>query len=64
VVEQVREQGRRLGFYPEEPPGRLKRWTAMASGTLLFARSQLSRSRSQLDKSYLRELGFPSRNTP
>jgi hypothetical protein len=30
----------------------------MAAGTLLFARSQLARSRSQLDKNYLSELGF------
>jgi hypothetical protein len=58
VTGRVREQSRRLGFYPETPPGLAQRCAAMAAGTLLFARSQLSRSRSRLDKTYLRELGF------
>jgi hypothetical protein len=58
VRERVRRQGRRLGFYPELPLPRYKRALAMAAGTLLFARSQLARSRSQLDKNYLSELGF------
>jgi hypothetical protein len=58
VTARVREQSRRLGFYPQTPPGLARRCVSMAAGTLLFARSQLSRSRSQLDKTYLRELGF------
>lgn len=58
VRARVREQGRRLGFYPAEPPGLARRCAAMAAGTLLFARSQLSRSESKLDKNYLSELGF------
>jgi len=58
VRARVREQGRRLGFYPAEPPGWAQRGLAMAAGTLLFARSQLSRSESKLDKNYLSELGF------
>jgi hypothetical protein len=58
VQERVRQQSRKLGFYPEAEPKNLTRWTAMAAGTLLFARSQLARSRSLLDKNYLSELGF------
>lgn len=58
VQARVREQSRRLGFYPEVSPGRWQRYTTMAAGALLFARSQLARSRSRLDKSYLTELGF------
>ncbi|HKO93564.1 MAG TPA: ferritin-like domain-containing protein [Polyangiaceae bacterium] len=58
VRARVREQGRRLGFYPEQAPGWARRSLAMAAGTLLFARSQLSRSESKLDKNYLSELGF------
>ncbi len=61
VSARVREQSRRLGFYPEQEPGLARRCAAMAAGTLLFARSQLARSRSQLDKSYLSELGFSDR---
>jgi hypothetical protein len=58
VQARVREQSRRLGFYPEVTPGRWRRYGTMAAGALLFARSQLARSRSRLDKSYLSELGF------
>ena len=60
VQERVRRQSRKLGFYPEERPPTLTRYASMALGTLLFVRSQLARSHSQLDKSYLRELGFES----
>ena len=56
--ERVKRQSRRLGFYPEREPSRWKRGLAMAAGTALFARSQLARSRSSLDKNYLSELGF------
>jgi hypothetical protein len=58
VRERVKRQSRRLGFYPEEEAPRWKRGLAMAAGTFLFARSQLARSRSSLDKNYLSELGF------
>jgi hypothetical protein len=58
VRQRVREQGQRLGFYPDRPLSRWKRGVAMAAGTLLFAGSQLARSRSRLDKNYLSELGF------
>jgi hypothetical protein len=62
VQERVRAQSRKLGFYPEGRPEGLQRLYTMAAGALLFARSQLSRSRSQLDKNYLRELGFVGRD--
>jgi hypothetical protein len=58
VRQRVRRQGQKLGFYPEVELPRYKRIWAMAAGTLLFARSQVARSRSQLDKNYLSELGF------
>lgn len=60
VMDRVRRQGQRLGFYPPNPPRGPRRWAAMGFGTLLFARSQLSRARSRLDKNYLSELGFRS----
>jgi hypothetical protein len=58
VRQRVRRQGQRLGFYPESELPAWRRGLAMAAGALLFARSQLARSRSQLDKTYLAELGF------
>jgi len=58
VRERVRRQGQRLGFYPEREPPRWKRALAMAAGAALFARSQLARAHSRLDKNYLSELGF------
>lgn len=58
VQRRVYRRGQRLGFVPEEPPGPLARAGAMGAGLLLYARSQLSRSRSHLDKTYLRDLGF------
>jgi hypothetical protein len=60
VQARVRAQCQKLGFYPAEPPGRWQRLGAIAAGALLYGRSQLSRSRSRLDKTYLRELGFGS----
>jgi hypothetical protein len=60
VQARVRMQCRKLGFYPAAAPGRWQRLGAIAAGTLLYGRSQLSRSRSRLDKTYLRELGFGS----
>lgn len=58
VQARVRAQGRALGFYPAEAPSTLTRWGAMAWGVALFLRSQLARSQSRLDKTYLAELGF------
>src|SRR5204863_4621256 len=52
------EQGRRLGYVPEEQPGVLGRSTAMTLGLALYARSRFARSRSKLEHTYLRELGF------
>lgn len=56
----VKEQGRRLGFYPTVAPTRAERWGAMTAGVLLFVRSQIARGQSQLDRNYLSELGFRS----
>jgi hypothetical protein len=58
VKARVMEQGRRLGFVPEQRPGFLRRWWAMSCGAILYLRSQFSRSQSKLDKHYLTELGF------
>lgn len=58
VQDRVRRQSRKLGFYPEVPPRPLERAASMALGALLFARSQVARSHSVLDKTYLSELGF------
>lgn len=54
----VYEQGRRLGYVPAVRPAPPRRLASMAVGVGLFVRSQLARSRSKLDKNYLRELGF------
>jgi len=58
VNNRVWEQGRRLGFVPEERPGFFGRAWAMLTGGLLFVRSQFTSGRSTLDKTYLSELGF------
>ncbi len=61
-VEHVRshayEQGRRIGFAPEKRPSAAVRAVAIACGLALYGRSRFARSRSKLDKIYLRELGF------
>jgi hypothetical protein len=62
VQERVRRQSRKLGFYPETRPRPLERAASMALGALLFARSQVARSHSVLDKTYLSELGFKPRD--
>ncbi len=59
VRARVWKQGQALGFVPETRPGSLSRAGAMVHGLGLLARSQLSRSKSKLDKRYLEELGFP-----
>jgi hypothetical protein len=58
VRARVWKQGQSLGFVPAERPGALRRAWAMGVGVLLFVRSQFARSKSQLEKIYLRELGF------
>ena len=61
-VEHVRarvwKQGQELGFVPNERPSALVRGVAIVAGLLLLLRSQVARSRSKLDKTYLDELGF------
>lgn len=58
VTQRVRRQARDLGVLPAVEPGLPGRAFAMLAGVLLFARSQLARGRSTLDRSYLHELGF------
>lgn len=58
VRQRVWRQGQELGFVPAERPGLPTRLFAMSWGALLFVRSQFARSRSTLEKTYLRELGF------
>ena len=58
VSARIRQQGRDLGITPEEPVGAMKRLGTMAWGVALFLRSQVSTSRSTLEKTYLTELGF------
>jgi hypothetical protein len=58
VRDRVREQGRALGFVPERRPGLLGRLWAMGAGLALLVRSRFARSRSTLDRTYLKELGF------
>ena len=61
VQREVGEQAKRLGFAPATNGSRSFRAWCMASGTALFLRSQLARSESKLDKTYLSDLGFPDR---
>ncbi len=58
VRARVRSQGQELGFVPKERPGVLFRIWAMMFGVALFLRSQFARSKSTLDRTYLKELGF------
>lgn len=58
VQQRVWEQGRALGFAPETRPGPVQRSLAIAAGLALLVRSQFARSRSKLDKTYLKQLGF------
>src|SRR5262249_5739552 len=58
VRRRVWAQGQGLGFVPKERPGAFRRAWAMACGVALFLRSWFARSRSTLEKTYLRELGF------
>jgi hypothetical protein len=58
VQARVLRQGRALGFVPETRPSGFGRGMAILLGLGLLIRSQLARSTSKLDKSYLKELGF------
>ena len=58
VQRRVYEQGKELGFVPEKRPSLAKRAAAMASGLAVFARSQVARSESKLEKIYIDELGL------
>lgn len=58
VRERVYRQGQELGIVPAKRPGLLKRLLAIGLGLGLFVRSRFARSRSRLEKTYLRELGF------
>ncbi len=58
VQARVWRQGQELGFVPEVRPSAARRAVAVARGLSLLARSQFSRSKSRLDHTYLRELGF------
>jgi hypothetical protein len=58
VKGRVWQQGRELGFAPENRPSGPARALAIAAGIGLLLRSQLARSTSKLDKRYLEELGF------
>ncbi|HEX4336456.1 MAG TPA: ferritin-like domain-containing protein [Polyangiaceae bacterium] len=58
VEQRAVEQGKRLGYVPDERPTGVRRVAAIAAGLALYARSRLARSRSKLDKTYLTELGF------
>jgi len=60
VRARVQEQGRRLGFYPQNTPSFFYRSWSICFGLGLYVLSQFSRSRSRLDKVYLKELGFKS----
>jgi hypothetical protein len=58
----VRAQGVALGFAPATPPNAAVRLWAMFTGLLLLLRSQVARSTSTLEKTYLQELGFQARS--
>ncbi len=58
VEARVRRQGKRLGYVPDIQASTLRRAASVGMGLALLARSQLSRSKSKLEKTYLRELGF------
>ncbi|MDM7916133.1 MAG: ferritin-like domain-containing protein [Candidatus Eisenbacteria bacterium] len=61
VRERLYAKGREVGFVPvRRPPGRAHRAGAIAVGAGLLVRSRFARSRSKLEKSYIRELGLDS----
>jgi hypothetical protein len=58
VQKRVWAQGVALGFAPAVRPGAWQRSLAISAGVALLVRSQFARSRSRLDKTYLKQLGF------
>lgn len=58
VQRRVVQQGKDLGFVPAERPTVTKRAMAMGMGLAVFVRSQFARSHSQLEKTYIHELGL------
>ena len=58
VQRRVYDQGKRLGFVPDNRPGFAARSAAMGFGLAVFARSQFARSQSRLEKIYIEELGL------
>lgn len=60
VLGRVREQGKELGFYPNQPPSRLRRFSSIGFGLGVYLRSKVARAQSTLEQTYLQELGFPS----
>ena len=58
VQRRVYQQGKELGFVPDERPSASKRAMAMSFGLAVFARSQFARSTSTLEKTYITELGL------
>jgi hypothetical protein len=58
VQKRVWRQGQELGFVPAERPTLATRAAAMSAGLALFARSQVARSTSRLEKIYIEELGL------
>jgi hypothetical protein len=64
VGEDLLLRGREMGYVPLRRQGPLRRGWAMTCGLALLLRSRLARSRSKLDHTYLRELGFEGGNAP
>jgi hypothetical protein len=58
VRQRVWRQGQALGFVPASRPSGFARSLAIGRGVGLLLRSQAARSRSRLDHTYLKELGF------
>lgn len=58
MQQRVRSQSRMLGIATVRTPGLFFRWFAMICGVLVYIRSRFARSRSTLEKTYRRELGF------
>ena len=61
VIERSREQAQSMGVRPKKA-GTLYRYWAMFMGIILFIRSQFATSHPILEKNYLNELGFETKN--
>ncbi len=62
IRERVYKQCQELGFAPAKRPSLFVRLRAITWGLMLYVRSRFARSRSTLEKTYRRELGFESTN--